>query len=138
LDWRKEINRLQEVSSETEKTSKTGTGQSEGLAGTGSWDGGRAWGALDRGGANGSGLARGWCNSWCRGGGVGVNWNSWGGGCSRDSRSSVNWLADSTWAVGDGDGGALSQRVGVGVAVEGDGRAGRADRSVGVDDLSYV
>ena len=73
------MSRLQEVSSETEKTSKAGTGHGEGLAGTGSWDGRRAWGALGRGGADGA-LGGGWCNSWCRGGGVGVNWSSWGSG----------------------------------------------------------
>jgi len=40
LDRRKDVNRLQEVSSETEETSKAGTGHGKSLVGTGSWDGG--------------------------------------------------------------------------------------------------
>lgn len=137
-DWRKEVNRLQKVSSETEKTSKACTGHGEGLASTGSWDCGCAWGALDGGGTDGSTVGRGWCSSWCRGGGVGVNWSSWSGGWGNNSRGSIDWLADGTWAVGDDNGGALSQGVGVSNAVEGDGRAGRADGGIDINDLSHV
>jgi hypothetical protein len=71
------VNRLQEVSSETEETSEAGTGHGEGLVGTGSWDHGWA-GHWDNSGTNGSTWCGGWCY-WSWGGGVGVDWsNSWG------------------------------------------------------------
>jgi hypothetical protein len=90
LDWRKDVNRLQEVSSETEETSKAGTGHGEGLVGTGSWDGG--WGGRwDNGGANGSTWGGGWDWDRSRGGGVGVDW-SWGTSWDSTIIMSVNSL----------------------------------------------
>jgi hypothetical protein len=79
LDWRKDVNRLQEVSSETEETSKAGTGHGESLVGTGSWDRGRwRWG-WNIGGSDGSTWGGGWDSRWCWGGSVGgwVHW-CWG------------------------------------------------------------
>lgn len=68
------MNRLQDVSSETEETSKGSAGEGEGLVAT-SGDGRWGWGgsALDGGGSDGSG------GSWDRGG------DSWGGAVR------VNW-----------------------------------------------
>ena len=77
LDWRKDVDRLQEVSDETEKTSKADTGRGEGLSGTRCWDHGGRW---LHGGADGSSGGRGcdWSGGWDSGGGcVAVDW---GGG----------------------------------------------------------
>jgi len=72
-DWRTEIDRLQDVSSKTEETSKGSSGKSKGLVATRGGDGGWGcgWGGFDGGGTNGG----------CCGGGN----NNWGGnsnGCS--------------------------------------------------------
>lgn len=64
LNWRKGVNRLQEVSSETEETSKAGTGHGESLVGAGSWDDGCGCG-WDVGGANNATWCGGWDLSWC-------------------------------------------------------------------------
>lgn len=95
LDWRKDVNRLQKVSGETEETSKAGTGHGESLVGTGSWDdAGWGWGSGSWGsGTNSSSGGRGWC-SW--GGAVGVDW----GRASRDGGLDTNGTA------GDNNGGA--------------------------------
>jgi len=135
LDWRKGVNRLQEVSSETEETSKAGTGHGESLVGTGSWDRGRwRWG-WNIGGSDGSTWGGGWDSRWCWGGSVGgwVHW-CWG----RDYGGGVDGLADGARAVGDNDGRGLGQGVGVGVASNGDDTTGRADGGVDINDLSGV
>jgi len=126
----KDVNRLQEVSSETEETNEAAR-HGESLVGAGCWDnwgGGWDW---DVGGSSSLG---GW-HSWCRGGAV-SGWVHWGWGGDRGG--SVNWLADGAWAVGDGDGGALSQGVGVGAASIGDGCASGADSGVDINDLGGV
>ena len=77
LDWRKDVDRLQEVSDETEKTSKADTGRGEGLSGTRCWDHAGRW---LNGSADGSSGGRGcdWSGGWDSGGGcVAVDW---GGG----------------------------------------------------------
>jgi len=107
LDWRKDANRLQKVSSETEETSEAGTGHGESLVGTGSWNDGWGWGSRgsDRGGTDGSAWGRGW-DDWCWSGSVGVDWCAWGIGWDnwatwgRDSWGT--WCRDSwdTWGTG--------------------------------------
>jgi hypothetical protein len=80
LKWRKEASRLQDVSSESEETSKGCAGKGEGLVGTGGWDVGWGWlaGGIGRGGANSGGGWLRWvgCN-----GSVG-GWVHWGNWCS--------------------------------------------------------
>jgi len=74
----RKLNRLQDVSSETEQTSKACAGESEGLVGTGCGDGGGGGGSGGLGGGGtdgawGGGLSGGGAS---RGGGVGVD--RWG------------------------------------------------------------
>lgn len=88
VDWRKVVNYLQKVGSESEKTSEGSTRHGESLVGTGSDDG--AWGG--RSGSRGGG---GWENNWgggtSGGGGSGVGVD-WGGGW--DNNGAGGW--DST------------------------------------------
>jgi len=86
------------------------------------------WGWSD--GAN-WGVGNDWLNgswgSWDGNGGVDVGWSRW---------LDLNWLGDSAWAVGDGEGGGLSD--GVGNIVEGQGGGLWAVGGVGGKDLSNV
>jgi len=132
----RKLNRLQDVSSETEETSKACTGESEGLVATwggdGGWgSGGRALGGAGADGALGGGNG-GW-DSW--GGAVGVNGGSWDAGWGNWGCGG-HWLGDSARAVGHGDG--LAGSGSVGDAVEAEGGWGRADGGVGSVDLSGV
>jgi len=125
------LNRLQDVSSKTEETSKAGTGEGKGLVGTGSSDGG--WGgSWDNWGDGGTDGTLGWDSwgSWCSDVGVhwGAGWGNYGGG--------GHWLDDCAWAVGDGQGGGGS--CGVGDAVEGQLSGSWADGGVGSVHLGGV
>jgi len=128
------LSRLQDVSSETEETSKGSSGESEGLVATGGGDGGwlsSAGGHWGGGGANGA-----------SGGGSWGTWDNWGGAvgvwdAGRDNNGrGGHWLDDGARAVGDGQGGAGSGSVGD--TVEGQLGGGRADSGVGSVDLSGV
>lgn len=122
---RKETHRLQNVSSEAEKTGKAGGGASGGAVGgtgEGSWLGGH-WGDgadSDGGWDNGGWDAGGWDN-WDNGSWGG--WDSWDGGVDVDWGRWLNdnWLGDGAWAVGDGQGGGLSDGVGNAVEAQGGG-----------------
>jgi len=70
-----------------------------------------------------------------------VNWDSRGSGWDSAGvavhyAGGGNWLDDGAWAVGDGQGGALSGSVGD--AVEGQLSGSRADGGIGSVDLSGV
>lgn len=117
--------RLQDVSSETKKASKASGGANNGAVGTGAerWLG-DGWGSR----AN-------WSNWGGWNGGVGVGWDRgrWAGG-ALDNWGNRDWLGDGARAVGDGQGGGLSDSVGL--VVEGQGGGLWAEGGVVGVDLS--
>jgi len=119
--------RLQDVGDETEDSSKTSTGGSDGLVGSTSESGN---GRSDRS-ASASCVDRG-----DAGGGVAVGSGSVHWGASRARSGGVDGLGDCARAVGDGQGGGLGD--GVGLAVVGDLSRGRADRGVGGHNLRDI
>jgi len=123
-NWRKDVSCLQDVSSEAEETSEGSTGESHGLvAGVGlNWGGGWLAG-WDSGGSDLSGD-----------GGIWVDWNVGWWWCNYARGG--NWLDNGAWAVGDGQGGGLSDSVGL-LAVDHSGWVW-AVGGVRSDDLSGV
>lgn len=105
--------RLQEVSSNTEETTKSGSGASNGLV-TGTGESGGLSGGWDNNGANWGG---GWGDNWDDSSGVRVRaskkladtlkklcWKQYGVPGAAVHYGGDSWLiADSAWAVGDGD-----------------------------------
>jgi len=109
--------RLQEVSGNTEEATKGSSGASNGLV-TSTGESSGLSGGWDNNGASWGG---GWGNNWYDGSDVRV-WDYWG-----DS-----WLvADSAWAVGDGDG--LGSSGSVSLAIEGERGGIWADRGENIN-----
>jgi len=130
------LNCLQKVSSETEETSKAGTGHGESLVGTGSSDGGwgGSWATWGDGGTDGTlgGGSWGWGTSdWDSG--IGVHW---GAGWDGNYSGGGHWLDDGARAVGDGQGGGGAGSVGD--AIEGQLGGSWAHGGVCGVDLSGV
>jgi len=116
------VNRLQDVSSKAEETSKAGAGNGESLVGTRGWDGGWCW---CNGNSTGANSRLGWCSD----GGVRVD--------GRGNYAGGNhWLDYCAWAVGDGQGGGLGDSVGD--TVESQLGSGRADSGVCGENLSDI
>jgi hypothetical protein len=119
--------RLQNVSSETKEASKTSGGADNGTVGTGAegWLGDSWGGRAD------------WSNWGDRDGVVGVCWNRrLGAGLADHNWGNLDWLGDSARAVGDCQGGGLSD--GVGLVIEGQGSGLWAVGGVGGVDLSNI
>lgn len=125
--YSKRTHRLQDVSSKTKEASKTSGGADNGTVSTSaerwlgdSWAGSADW------------------NNWVgRGSVVGVCWSrSLGAGLADHNWGNLDWLCDSARAVGDGQGGGLSDCVGL--VVEGHGSGLRAVGGVGGVNLSDI
>jgi len=136
IGLREEVSRLQDVSGDTEKTSKGGSGHADDLVSVvcGNWDSGS--GRWDVSGADG-------CRS-VGDGGVGVDWRTcWvsGGKASAGAAVAVHDGSSGDW-LHDGDGSGDRQGSGLGHSVGGrsnDNIGGlRAVGGVGSDDLSGV
>lgn len=123
----KRTHRLQNVSSETKEASKTSGGADNGAVGTGAERRlGDSWGSRAD-----------WSNWGDRDGVVGVRWNRrLGAGLTDHNWGNLDWLGDSARAVSDGQGGGLSD--GVGLVIEGQGSGLWAVGGVGGVDLSDI